>query len=70
MCSLFFVINLGFFVSIARPETTEEEYVLVSTTDNFQEAIDDPKFIMIEFYTRSLFTLKPWLQNELKLLAW
>ena len=50
MRSILFVINLGFFVSITRAEATEEEYVLVLTTDNFQEAIDDHKFIMIEFY--------------------
>ena len=51
MCSSLFILILGFLVSIVRAEITNEEDVLVLTDDNFQEAIDDPKFIMIEFYT-------------------
>ena len=45
-----FVITLGFLVSTARAQITEEEDVLVLTTDNFDEAIDAHKFVMVEFY--------------------
>ena len=41
---------IGLLVCISGTEIAEEEHVLVLTNENFQEAIDANKYIMVEFY--------------------
>ena len=45
-----YLLLIGVFIGISKAEITEEEDVLVLTSDNFKEAIDKHKFIMVEFY--------------------
>jgi len=41
---------IGVLASLAQAEILEEDGILVLTSENFQEAIDKHKFIMVEFY--------------------
>merc|ERR1711876_122482 len=44
------LLLLAMFGTLALAEIKKEEGVLVLTNDNFQEAIDDNEFILVEFY--------------------
>ena len=50
MMKIYGYIVFGALIALAQAEITEEDGILVITSDNFQEAIDKHKFIMVEFY--------------------
>ena len=49
MMKIYGYIVFGALIALAQAEITEEDGILVITSDNFQEAIDKHKFIMVEF---------------------
>ena len=50
MMKVYGYIIFGALIALAQAEITEEDGILVITSENFQEAIDKHKFIMVEFY--------------------